>query len=344
MYRLLILSLFVFLFSCDDKTPLPDVSGIEVNYGLFRVEEPVFNTASRDSLIMILKGLGRNHPEFYRLYFQHIFPVGPYANADSLADAILEFKKQPLADSILSKVNQTFTNFSGIEEEFKRAFTYAKYYMPDRVTPDLYTFISEFGFQGFIFEGKGGKDAIGIGLDMFLANSLDYKRVEPDNPGFSSYITRSWNPDHLVRKTLEVWLSDFVEPVQGSNLLDQMVYQGKKIYILKQFLPETPDSIIFEYSPKAMEWCENNELQMWSFFVEKNLLNDNNPIQIGKYINPSPDSPGMPREAPGKTGNYLGYKIVKAYMDKNKTITLENLAAETNADKIYKESKYKPRR
>lgn len=344
MIRLVAFLLLISLWSCDEKVNLPDVSGIKINYGLYRIEEPVFYTESRDSLTMILQGMYKNHPEFYGLYFQHIFPVGPVMAFDSLADAILTFKKQPLSDSILHKVRTTFQGFDKIQGNFDKAFTYARYYFPDKPTPDVYTFISEFGFQGFIFEGKGGKDALGVGLDMFLANSLDYKRVEPDNPGFSSYITRSWNPDHLVRKSLEVWISDFVEPTQGNRLLDQMVYNGKKLYILKQLLPEVSDTILFEYSEAAMDWCASNEKQMWSFFIEKNLINDSNPIQIGKYINPSPDSPGMPREAPGRTGNYLGYLIVKAYMEKKQGLSLEALAMETDADKIYKESNYKPRR
>jgi hypothetical protein len=338
-----IMTMFI-LFSCGEKKDIPDVSAISADFEIFRTEKMIFSTSSKDSLVNILEVMQKNHPSFFDVYFNHVFPVGPAKNTDSLAMAILAFKQQPLSDTLLAKVDKHYRDFSRTEQAFKKAFQFAKYYFPDFASPDVYTLLSEYGLQGFIFEGRGGKDALGVGLDMFLSQSFDYKRLEPDNPGFSSYITRSWNQDHLVKKTLDVWLSDFVEPVNGNKLIDQMISNGKKTYILSKILPEVHDSVIFEYSMEATKWCADNELQMWSFFNEKNLLNDTNPIQIGKYINPSPDSPGMPREAPGRTGNYIGYKIVKAYMDKNETVTLEALAGEKDGDKIYTLSKYKPKR
>jgi hypothetical protein len=341
---------FVFLFfivylaACGDKTNAPDVADIKVSFGVYRTEEILFSSDNKDTLINILETFEKNHTSFYNVYFRHIFPVGPSDNKDSLADAILDFKKQPLSDTIFTKIKKNYADFSGLEKELQLAFQYAKYYFPDLATPDIYTLTSEFGLQGFIFEGRGGKDAIGVGLDMFLAGDQNYRKIEPDNPGFSDYVTRSWDKNHLVRKVLEVWLSDYVEPTQGSTLLDQMIYNGKKLYVLDKFLPEVHDSIIFEYPKASMEWCEDNEKQMWSFFIEKNLLQESNPTQISKYVNPSPDSPGMPREAPGKTGNYIGYKMVEAYMEKNPEVTLPELAAEKDAKKIYELSKYKPRR
>lgn len=343
MARLTLLLIGCFLFSCGSEKNIPDVSGVNVKFGLFQTEK-LFDTDDRDSLVTRLNGMQGNHPSFYSVYFEHVFPVGPAQNTDSLALAILDFKKQPLADTLLRLVNTKYSDLGDLQKELEQAFRFVKYYFPEKEAPDVYTFISEYGLQGFIFEGNGGKDALGIGLDMYLSDVFEYKRLEPDNPGFSSYITRSWNRDHIVKKSMDVWLSDFVEPARGNTLLDQMISNGKKLYILAQCMPETHDTIVFEYPKTALDWCQNNELQMWSFFVEKNLLQDVNPIQIGKYINPSPDSPGMPREAPGRTGNYVGYKIVEAYMNKNKDITLPQLAAETDAQKIYKLSKYKPKR
>ncbi|MBK8623454.1 MAG: hypothetical protein IPN79_17250 [Saprospiraceae bacterium] len=340
----LFLFFILYLTACGEKENTPDVSDINVSFGVYRTEEILFSSDNKDTLINTLETFEKNHTSFYNVYFRHIFPVGPADNKDSLAAAILDFKNQPLSDTIFTKIRKNYTDFSGLEKDLKTAFTYAKHYFPDLATPDIYTLTSEFGLQGFIFEGREGKDAIGVGLDMFLAGDQNYRKIDPDNPGFSDYVTRSWDKNHLVRKVLEVWLSDYTEPTNGNTLLDQMIYNGKKLYILDKFLPGVQDSIIFEYPKVSMEWCEDNEKQMWSFFIEKNLLQESNPTQIGKYVNPSPDSPGMPREAPGKTGNYIGYKIVKAYMDKNPEMTLPQLAAEKDAKKIYELSRYKPKR
>ncbi len=342
-YFLFCLSLLTW-FSCKEKIQAPDVSGQQVDFGFYRMDQKIFSAKDKETLTAALINIQNEHPSFYNVYFNHVFPVGPANNTDSLADAILDFKNQPLSDTLLKMVQMKYDDMKSVEDQFRKTFQYAKYYFPDLSTPDIYTYISEFGIQGFIFEGLGGKDAIGVGLDMYLSDIHNYKKLEPDNPGFSDYITRSWNKDHLVKKAMEVWLSDYVEQTNGNKLLDYMISNGKKLYILKNLMPEVHDSIIMEYTSEALEWCENNEIQMWSFFTEKNLLYETNLGQINKYVNPSPDSPGMPSEAPGRTANYIGYLIVKAFMDKNDKMPFMELATYKDAQKLFDISKYKPKR
>jgi len=82
---------------------------------------------------------------------------------------------------------------------------------------------------------------------------------------------------------------------------------------------------------------------MWSFFLEKDLIYETSTSKTFKYINQSPSSPGMPAEAPGRTGVYIGFKIVERYMQKNPNISLEKLLLEEDDyQKMIK--KYKPPR
>jgi hypothetical protein len=342
-YLVFLLSLLIF-YSCKETIQAPDVSGQQVDFNFYRMDQKIFSLKDKETLTAALINIQSEHPPFYNVFFNHVFPVGPASNTDSLATAILEYNKQPLSDTLLKMVQNKYADMKPIEDEFRKTFQYAKYYFPDLSSPDVYTYISEFAIQGFIFEGNEGKDAIGVGLDMYLSDIHEYKKMEPDNPGFSDYITRSWNKDHLVKKAIDVWLSDFVEPTNGNKLLDYMISNGKKLYIMKHLMPEVHDSIIMEYSAEDMAWCEDNEIQMWSFFTEKNLLQESNPGQINKYINPSPDSPGMPSEAPGRTGNYIGYKIVKAFMDKNDKMPFMELATYKDTQKLFEDSRYKPKR
>ena len=62
------------------------------------------------------------------------------------------------------------------------------------------------------------------------------------------------------------------------------------------------------------KWCESNELQLWTHFLEEDLLYATNLRDIRKLVDYSPNSPGMPAEAPGRTANWTGWQIVKAYM------------------------------
>jgi len=51
----------------------------------------------------------------------------------------------------------------------------------------------------------------------------------------------------------------------------------------------------------------------------------------------------MPTEAPGRTANYIGWQIVKKFMQKKPKLTMLDLIAHNDAQKLLEESKYKPR-
>ena len=92
-----------------------------------------------------------------------------------------------------------------------------------------------------------------------------------------------------------------------------------------------------------MAWATDNELEMWAFFFKEELFYKTNMMEINKYVNPSPDSPGMPEGAPGRTGNYMGWQIVKAYMKRHPDKSIMDLIQMADAQKIMNESRFKPR-
>ena len=60
------------------------------------------------------------------------------------------------------------------------------------------------------------------------------------------------------------------------------------------------------------------------------------------YVNDGPNTPDINAEAPGFIGQFVGWQIVKRWMDKNDNLSLPQLLA-TPAKKIFDEAKYKPR-
>ena len=241
-------------------------------------------------------------------------------------------------------LKKQYTDFeSRLKEELIETCKNLKYYFPGVPTPVFYTLFSEFAFQSFIFTDSD-RDAIGIGLDMFLGDDFDYKNVDPTNPAFSEYLTRSYNSQHIVRKSMDIFLEDVLGMPSGKRFIDQIIHKGKKLYIAQQIMPTTPDSIIFEHTQKQWEWLNENELQIWSFFLEKELMYETSHLRINKYVNNSPHSQGMPTEAPGRTGPFIGYKIVEAFMGKKPDYSLIELIQFKDAQKLMEISKYKPNR
>ena len=52
----------------------------------------------------------------------------------------------------------------------------------------------------------------------------------------------------------------------------------------------------------------------------------------------------MPTEAPGRTGDYIGWQIIRAYMKRYPETTLSDLIKMNDSQTILEKSKYKPKR
>ncbi len=76
--------------------------------------------------------------------------------------------------------------------------------------------------------------------------------------------------------------------------------------------------------------------------IDNNLLYVKETPEIMKYMGESPFIQGFPEGSPGRVGHWVGWQIVKAYMEKNPSLTLTELMNEKDAQKILNDSKYKP--
>lgn len=327
-------------FGCQsDTSKAPDVSDVDVALEWIRFDKEVESAAHLGKTSM--DSLELRYPDFYRLYFTRLLPISSYDN-DSLATAMESFFQDDRIKAIQHKIDSVYNDDASLRDELKTAMKYYKHYFPNRSTPRIYTFMSEFAYQSFIFP-DGDKDGIGVGLDMFLGSSFPYKGLDPKNPAFSDYLTRAFNREHISKKVTEVVASDILGEPKGDKMIDHMIQQGKKLYLMDLMMPNTPDSILIEYSSEEWEWVKENELEAYSFFLDHELFYVSNLTKIFKYTRPSPTSYGMPPEAPGRVANYIGWQIVKAYMQRHPETSVEELI-NTPAQKIMDGSKYKPRR
>lgn len=332
---------FLLILGCkNDQQDLPDIDQSDIDFKFIEFDKALFSLDIND-LEKDLKATAKKHPAFTKLYFESILPIQDSTGNNSIK-ILTEILSDPTLKSLQDTVDLVFDK-SKLKSEFEEAFKYARHYLPGLKPPNIYTLISGFAYQRFLLEDEEG-EALGVGLDFFLGEDYPYKKIDPKNPSYSDYQTRSFNKDHIVKKSLEMWIEDKIPPPASNNLVAHMINNGKKIYILDQLLPTASDTVIMEYSKAQLAWAESNQLKIWSFFFDQDLFYETNLRKLNKYINPGPDSPGMPPEAPGRIANYMGWQIVKAYMGKHPEISLDMLILENDAQKILDLSKYKPRK
>lgn len=340
---LLLFALGLLLFQAcrpDSQRHLPDVSDIDVEVSLRRFDQDLF-AIDTTRMVESLEQLEDQYPVFGQIFFERILgSKNPDVAPEGHETYVKGFITHPGVRHLYDTCQVLYHDMSDIKNEFTRAFKYYKYYFPERPTPDVTTFISEYTVAAFIY----GDNSLAVGLDFFLGENYPYQQYNPDNTTFSGYMTRSFNRDHLVSKTIQPLVDETVGPPNGTRMLDFMINNGKKLYLLDLLLPTTPDSVKLEITPKQVQWLNDNELEMWAYFLDQKLLYNSTWQDIRKYLDYSPNSPGMPEEAPGRTANWMGWQIVKAYVKRHPEATLTQMLEMTDSQAFLDQSKYKPRK
>jgi hypothetical protein len=340
--KLLYFGLFcsVFIISCDEEVePLaPNVSSIDPKFEWIRFDKELFSLDT-NNVRRQARTLEKKYSAFSEIYFNNILLLSPENKYLEIEGFLKDHRIRQLQDT----TEMILDDLQSVKDELYKSFQYYQYYFPDRDVPNLYTFISEYSYQSFVFEEEVGQDGVGLGLDMFLGNDYPYRNIIPNNEAFSEYLTRAFNKEHMAKKVMESLVDDIMGSSKGNTLLDKMIHNGKKIFILDKLMPFVSDTLIMEYTKDQLDWCYDNEIQMWGYLFSENLFYSNDIKKINKLINPSPHSSGMPSEAPGRTANFIGWQIIIAYMKRHPDISLMELLRNLNAQEILEESKYKPR-
>ena len=330
----ILIGISLFLISgCQNGEFNPDVSDIAIPTEIIRFEQSFFKVDTQ-SIVQGIDQLIQQYPDFSDVLFYQII------NKPRHHDDIYETAKAFLSDTFIQHLyqdcTQKYSRFEHLEKEFTKAFQYFRYYFPDKMIPSIYTCLSGFEVGSFTI----GENIVGAGLDFFLGK--DYPFYDPNL--FPEYIRKTMDMQFLVPKTIQAMVENYVGDPDGTRMLDIMIRNGKALYIKKKLLPETSDTIIFEHTGDQMKWLWKNESQIWAHFLEEKLLYETNFRKFQKLVTPSPNTPNMPPEAPGRVANWMGYNIISAYMKRNPDLTLAELLDQLDSQKILNDSKYKPRR
>ena len=148
-------------------------------------------------------------------------------------------------------------------------------------------------------------------------------------------------PDHMVTNSVRGWLISEFPKDNSENLLDDIIWEGKILYAMDALFPFTHDSLKIEYRGQDLDWCRAFEANIWAFMIDKELLFETNKAERLKLLNDGPFTSGFAKESPSRVGKWLGWQIIRAYMENNE-LGLEAMFAEKDSQKILRLSKYKP--
>lgn len=348
MNRLALTSILIIaiVFSYCGSENGPDVSGIKVDIQTVRFEKDFF-ALDTTNLSGSLDALYKKYPVFFRDFAQNILGIPP--TTDNGEQAMLAIKKfihdyKPVYDSAM----KVFPDMKEEEEQIEKSLRYVKLYFPHYKVPGkLITFI---GPMDAFFQGStaGYGDAItteglAVGLQLHLGSNFSMYHSEMGISLYPTYISRRFTPEYIPVNSIKNVIDDLF-PDQGDELtlIEQMVEKGKRIYILDHLMPNTPDTLKLGYTKSQLDGSRKNEGLIWNYFVKNGLVYNSDPSLIKNYIGEAPSTPEFGEGSPGYIGLFVGWQIVKAYMEKKESVSLTDLM-KVPARQVFEESRYRPK-
>lgn len=331
-YSILIVISILSLLSCNNNKFKIDVSNISLNLKVNRFDSVLYNM-NTDSVINYIPDLQKQYDEFFEIFNNKIINIGE-PNQLAYSGYLTKFLTDNIIVEVLGKVNKEFSDFSSYSDELELAFKYYKHYFKEKPIPNVYTYVS--GFNQSIVTTE---NILGIGLDKYLGENCEYYK----QLGIPAYLRYKMTKSRIVPDCMTaIAMQEFDYNDSTDNLLNRMIYNGKIMYFLDAVLPNYDDSIKIAYKASQIAWCKSNEKDMWTYIIENKLLFNSEFINIKKMIDDGPNTSFFPQNSPSKTGVWLGWQIVKSYMNNNPEITLQELMRNQDYQKILNYSKYKP--
>ena len=314
----LVTLLFLNLLACSKKNDKQiDVSKIDALTELIRFDQRFYTAAPKD--------LGKLKAEFPYLF--------PEPNPDSVWIAKMKDEDELF---LFSSVQKTFGDFSDQRNELTNLFKHVKYYYPKFKEPKVITILSNVDYDNRVVYADS---LLFVSLDVYLGKDHE---VYQDYP---NYIKQNFNSEHLLVDAAEQISLPILRPSSTNSFLSRIVQEGKKLYLIAAFLPETGSAEIMGYSELQYQWAEVSESDIWKYFIQNEMLYSNDPLLTDRFITEAPFSKfylEVDKDSPGRIGVWFGWQIVNSFM-KNNDMSLQEMILADN-EEIFRKSKYKPKK
>ena len=314
----LLLVAAAFFASCKKEDKVTEaIEAIPVKITIERFDTLFYESKPED-----LAQLKNKYPFF--------FPAG---NPDTVWTNKLQ---NPLLQELYGEVKKKYPNNAAFEGDLEDLFKRIQYYYPEYKAPKVITLISEVDTDA---KAIYADSLVLLSLDTYLGK--DHRFYE----GFPKYQRQGFEPSQMMPDLVSSFSQGKIAPPTDRSLLGQMIYFGKELYMKDMLLPEATDGAKIEYTEDQVKWCQENEAEIWRYFIDNKILFDTDTKLMQRFISVGPYSIfylEIDMESPGRIGQWLGWQIVRSYM-KNNEVTMQKMLA-MDAKEIFDNSKYKPKK
>jgi gliding motility-associated lipoprotein GldB len=312
-----IITMAFLMVSCDQKTKVEKaVEEIPVALKVERFDQAFFEASPKE-----LPNLKAEYPFF--------FPEGVDDNV------WLEKMQNKDWRDLYAEVKKKYPDFGQQTSEIEDLFKHLKYYFPETILPKVYTVIGEMDYNS---KAIYANDKLIIALELYLGKDVKFYT-------FPEYLRQNFEERQMMPDIVTSYALRKIPPPSDKTLLSEMIYYGKDLYLKDLVLPNHSDAEKIGYLPEQQSWCQENESYIWRFFIEEDLLFSSDSKLQNRFINIAPFSKfylEIDNESPGRVGQWIGWQIVRSFMENNEVSLQDMLKME--AKEIFEKSKYKPKK
>ncbi len=327
--RLIITPVIIALLfiSCGPNKKEADISSIEKEVKFLNLQDSLsqidFSQPERE-----YQRLYQTFGDFWINYTEDILQIGSGKEPQTL-QSMHDFLTYPdielsnkAIDEMLTPKLEEYTN------QLDLAFRRYRFFFPKEELPEVVYMNSGHNFAVFPTQKH-----LGIGLEFFLGqNHIISQSLDPQV--FPQYMRAKMEPQFMVPDALRGWLLVHYQDqyYHEENLISNLMYWGKIMYILELMLPETNKAYLMDYTPEQLAWCEASERNLWVEFSQQDVLYETRRFEINRWIVDGPFTrvDGLPQETPPRIGVWIAWQIVNDYMARNPEMTIEQLLESEN--------------
>lgn len=160
-----------------------------------------------------------------------------------------------------------------------------------------------------------------VGLNHYLGKDFGaYSYFEP-------YIRRQKDsrlaPYHVAESLVQQSYPMLADST--TTALSHMIHDGAVTAAVMASVPEASLADAGGWTAEELQWLKQHEKELLQDIREKKIIESTDPKIISQLLAPSPGTLMFENHAPGRTGRYIGYRIVRSYLDSNPSATIADL-------------------
>lgn len=285
-----------------------DTTDVRISVGFVNLDSLLWNSDS-SALIGVYHEMKTSIPELFDYQVGYCMGIGKVSDT-AFVNSVLTYREDAMIQQLEQEIAGKFDRLDTYKKELKSGFTYLKAHLPSAPIP------KKIVFQNSLFTSSAfsTETEIGIGLERYLGVNSTMVKQLPAEP-FYEWIKEGFDARYLSRDVLASWIMTNIVAEEEGNLAQQIIRYGKVLYLTQAAFPTSDEATILRYSKEDLQWAMDNEYAFWKYLIDQDMLFKTDERNAANMLTEGPFTPGLPEKGPDRLGQFLGWRMVKNYME-----------------------------